>query len=956
MPEDSRPFSLSEVLSAELLQLRPEAAADLAGLPPARDEHGVLIEANEPERRRQVYGALLRHRLSALCLSGGGIRSASISLGVIQALADKALLREFNYLSTVSGGGYIGSWLSAWLHRTQDANEVIAGLRQERSDSDHEPPPLSHLRRYSNYLTPKLGIFSADTWTAVAIILRNLVVNWLILIPAIALPVIVVKLLATVLISDSIGNDAAVYIAALCLVMGWMALSYKLYRLYAPPTTRDTEVAQNRFLLWSLLPAAVAGLCFVWLLLRQKTPADALGFDYSIPWLDSAHSGRPFGPMLEFAVAVFIGALALSLIDKLLFGTHVRDAAAQRRYGIGIKNTAAWLVGVAVFAILIWAGARYIGDLNSPVTLIGGTLDRRLLAVIFGMPWFLMATMSAHTVYLLLRSGSGTGDVEREWLGRASGWHFIAGFSWILLAAIVLLGPKLYYNAEVLGQNAGKWLTALTATSGSVTAFLGKSGITPAKGAASGSVGIGSNIVLAIAAPLFAVLLLIMISLILDWPIAGNSQACFPPENGTVCGAESWVFWLVGIVILLGVVDGFANVNRFSIHALYRNRLVRAFLGGARAPDRKPDGFTDFDWGDNVRMASLWHPDRPVDKDRNWRPFHVVNMTLNLAATKNLAWQQRKASSFAVTPLYCGNADLGYRPTEMYGGPVEHPIGPREQGITLGTAMAISGAAVSSNMGYHSSPSLAFLLTLFNVRLGWWLGNPGAAGGKRLDGLKAPYEREGPLFALRPLISELLGMTSADSPYVYLSDGGHFEDLGLYEMVRRRCRWIILCDGDQDRARGFEDLGNAVRKIWIDLGVRITFADAPLIQAAADAKSVDIPYFALGTIHYINESDARPGKILYIKPGVRGDEEAADVIAYKRANPEFPAQSTGDQWFDEAQLETYRRLGYLMACRIIEAVPAAAPGTGLERLLDGLAAIDPKTMKPRQESPSEATT
>jgi hypothetical protein len=177
-------------------------------------------------------------------------------------------------------------------------------------------------------------------------------------------------------------------------------------------------------------------------------------------------------------------------------------------------------------------------------------------------------------------------------------------------------------------------------------------------------------------------------------------------------------------------------------------------------------------------------------------------------------------------------------------------------------------------------------------------------------------------------------------------------------MVRRRCRWIILCDGDQDRARGFEDLGNAVRKIWIDLGVRITFADAPLIQAAADAKSVDIPYFALGTIHYINEpdADARPGKILYIKPGVRGDEEAADVIAYKRANPEFPAQSTGDQWFDEAQLETYRRLGYLMACRMIEALPAAAPGTGLERLLDGLAAIDPKTMKPRQESPSEATT
>jgi hypothetical protein len=254
-------------------------------------------------------------------------------------------------------------------------------------------------------------------------------------------------------------------------------------------------------------------------------------------------------------------------------------------------------------------------------------------------------------------------------------------------------------------------------------------------------------------------------------------------------------------------------------------------------------------------------------------------------------------------------------------------------------------------MGYHSSPPLSFLLTLFNVRLGWWLGNPGQAGGKHLPGFKAPFEREGPLFALHPLINELLGLTSDDSRYVYLSDGGHFEDLGLYEMVRRRCRWIVVCDGDQDRARGFEDLGNAVRKIWIDLGVRITFADAPLIQAAADAKPADIPYFALGTIHYINEPDlnVRSGKLLYIKPGVRGDEEAADVIAYQRAHPEFPQQSTGDQWFDESQLEAYRRLGYLMTNRIIESV---TPGNGaspanLEALFQLLAAIDPKSLGPR---------
>jgi hypothetical protein len=102
-------------------------------------------------------------------LSGGGIRSASLGLGLIQGLADKNLLQQFNYLSTVSGGGYIGSWLSAWLYHTRDAFRVLAQLRSARADADDEPPSIEHLRDYSSYLTPKLGLLSADTWAAVAI-------------------------------------------------------------------------------------------------------------------------------------------------------------------------------------------------------------------------------------------------------------------------------------------------------------------------------------------------------------------------------------------------------------------------------------------------------------------------------------------------------------------------------------------------------------------------------------------------------------------------------------------------------------------------------------------------------------------------------------------------------------------------------------------------------------------
>jgi hypothetical protein len=579
-------------------------------------------------------------------------------------------------------------------------------------------------------------------------------------------------------------------------------------------------------------------------------------------------------------------------------------------------------------------------------------MDRRTLMIIFGMPAFLLATISAHTVYLLLRSTSRSGDIEREWLGRASGWHFIAGLSWVLLSAVMLLGPDVYDG--VTGPNGGIWLSVATTVSGAVTAFLGKSGLTPAKGGASGFFGISTNVLLAIAGPVFAILLLVLLSVVLG-RVVDNVPGICGDRWPSICGqpAGAWLLCAAVLLVVLLVADGFANVNRFSIHALYRNRLVRAFLGGARAPDRQPDGFTDFDWDDNIRVASLWAPGARQGEGREWRPFHVLNMTLNLAATDNLAWQERKASSFTVTPFSCGNADLGYRPTVDYGGPVAHPGDPRQQGITLGTALAISGAAVSPNMGYHSSPSLSFLLTLFNVRLGWWLGNPGRNESRSWSGfIKPPYKREGPMFSLRPLLAELFGMTSASSAYVYLSDGGHFEDLGLYEMVRRRCKWILVCDCDQDGKRGFEDLGNAVRKIWIDLGVRITFADSPLLQAGADVKAAEIPYFALGQIEYLSDPVAAGGsspvgQLLYIKPSVRGDEEAADIIAYQRANPDFPARTTADQWFDESQLEAYRRLGYLMARRVIDGTAEWREPLTLPHLFEGAARIDPATMRLR---------
>jgi hypothetical protein len=269
--------------------------------------------------------------------------------------------------------------------------------------------------------------------------------------------------------------------------------------------------------------------------------------------------------------------------------------------------------------------------------------------------------------------------------------------------------------------------------------------------------------------------------------------------------------------------------------------------------------------------------------------------------------------------------------------------------------MAISGAAASPNMGYHSSPSITLLLALFNVRLGWWLGNPGKEGNDT-------YKDEGPATAIKPLVQETFGLTTDDSPYVYLSDGGHFENLGLYEMVRRRCRYIVVVDAGCDPDFGFEDLGNAVRKIFIDLGIRITFvgldklknrpkagkAEATLTRHGAkleveknggDSPDDEIPYHAIGCIHY-NEADggeSKDGRIIYIKPAVHfSNNESAGVRSYANASETFPHESTADQFFTESQFESYRSLGLETANTVLTGGDKFNHGT-VQDFLDGLA-------------------
>jgi hypothetical protein len=231
-------------------------------------------------------------------------------------------------------------------------------------------------------------------------------------------------------------------------------------------------------------------------------------------------------------------------------------------------------------------------------------------------------------------------------------------------------------------------------------------------------------------------------------------------------------------------------------------------------------------------------------------------------------------------------------------------------------------------MGYHSSPLVTFLLTLFNVRLGWWLGNPGEAGA-------TTFNRPGPLLAFRPIIAEALGLTNDRNKYVYLSDGGHFENLAVYEMIVRRCRYVVVSDGSEDSKYTFEGLGNAISKVRVDLGVPITFDKIFIFPK--DHKSDDPTekalkgYCALGRIGYSYVDGGDPKKVdgymLYIKATLTGSEPQ-DIYNYSRAHDAFPHESTGDQMYSEEQFESYRELGshaFDEIYKIIRADPVESP-------------------------------
>jgi Patatin-like phospholipase len=948
-------------------------------------EYRALWGTNDNFSTEQDYRRAVKARpQAALCLSGGGIRSAAFSLGVLQALAQMRLLSKFQYLSTVSGGGYIGAWLSRWIN---EENHDAATVEKELGDDPNGPPPetaqISALRRNSNYLTPQAGIASADTWTGIILWLRNVLLNWLLFIPALLIVAAFPNLYLAVMAAFYQRRADEIQITCtVTLVIAFVALFVATWQAsrYLPSHQNKRELNSANVTWRIVLPTILWAALIPIVLVEARYPIlGRYGNLRIFGWQESV-SAWLFGVNFAAAVGGYVFSMLIShRIDKWLF----------------IRNFPAWIIislitsGALLFAINVTdkIGALLPGGNNlfSRYSVLENSDAAANVAVlcILGPLAVTLAHLLQTALYVGFRHTLFKDDADREWLGRLSAVVVFPTLLWALFSAVCVLLPwVIFENHAALGSwfnDSKKWIAgAVSVISGLIAVFGGKSATSKfdlIMSAAGSKPSI--DIVIKIATSIFLIALfaclaraerglaelayvvgMLPIGQIFCMDCPSMLLTHIHPSSDTInasiisevanyfsSAAGRYVLAHVAVIVMLYVLvwamSKKIDVNRFSLHGMYRNRLVRTFLGAARRNSdpalwtRQPNPFTGFDPGDDVRMHELH---ATVSKKRVL--FPVVNVTLNLASSENLEWQERKASSFVITPIACGSAMLDRRPkrpfqkvghperyapdlprqragaytaADRYGGPELALRGrpdakrlvPHSTGISLGSAMTISGAAVSPNQGYHSSASTAFLMTLFNVRLGAWMVNPARATiGDR--------KRSGPSDALSPLFVEALGLTSDESKNVYLSHGGHFDNLGLYEMIRRRCRFILVVDADADADFAFTDLGKAVRQVVIDLDADIDF-ETIAMRKPEDAKKAS-PTFATARIRYRNpEAD---GWLIYLKPTYYYETAPVDVRAYGSINKSFPHESTLDQWFSESQFESYRRLGYFLTSHL----------------------------------------
>ena len=718
--------------------------------------------------------------LVGLALSGGGIRSATFCLGVIQSLARHGILKSVDYLSTVSGGGFIGACLSSTLNRAHARPEGSSDFPLHHEPGQAESATMRHLRNSSNYLAPG-GLL--EKMRIPTLLLRGILTNFIIFLPYIMLAVVF-----TEIAYEWRGKTKApihvvfLGIAGLCLAL-FLTFPY-IARLVR---NRFNWSQRNRYEL--LLSAALLIACGLVGSMAVVFPIVQYAVEHS--WQDI---------VTEFAT----------------------------RHLLSTANAWTWLPILAVIALFLlvgkaseratkWSGKLLLGGL--------GMVGPSLLLLLYLALCVLQIDSPILSPDLLPSDLNQTHDVKGELRNALSQRGDLSGDAivvqkqddWWQITDVKK--SRIYYNIRELGQ-------------------------------------------------------------------PNKASKLRIEESDLWDGHGDSLFWGIGLLLLL-IHILWLDVNATAAHGFYRDRLSKAYL-----IQQRRDG--EVAANDEQLLSTL-------NATGTAAPYHLINVALNLHGSKDPNVRGRNADFFIFSKRFTGSERTGFCSTEL--------IETYDRHVNLGTAMAISGAAAAPNMGAITVKPLVFILTLLNIRLGYWLPNPGRVHqSSRLA--RWLWRGAGPSY----LWKEAMGNVHAQGPYVNLSDGGHMENLGIYPLLRRRCKLIIAVDAEADNAMRFHGLTQLIRFARIDMGVQI---DIDLRDISKDSQGFSRKSWVLGRIQY---TEHETGHLLYLKASLCGHENAY-IRSYKADHAAFPHEPTSDQFFDEAQFEVYRALGYHIVNRLMREEP-----------------------------------
>jgi hypothetical protein len=842
--------------------------------------------------RRRGVQSWPDEQVSALALSGGGIRSATFCVGFLQALSARGVIPSIDYFSTVSGGSYAGSFFGSLFVPAEWRGDGQHG--EPRPEFDPKRPlqsPLGEeavrrLRDMGRYLTPSGtsdafygGAIVSRNWVAVQFVIgmSALLLFWIVhgldtwIGPRVALPVL--PMTATL-------ELGAVTMLGLTFACG---NAYWLTRRDVIPVNRVARVLSNT-VVWAFF------LLFVYT---------------STPWWADGWFGRwtpPAVGLVRFAAFVSGVAVALIIAAEVRFGRAVPALAA-----IADKPDAQRLIAAedAVRSALSRWMARaltltIVFALLALVDFTGHKVSNVLLDWFY---WFQTGDFPRAidtgklTTAVVAQAPAATGTDVPDWWQRLE-------LTWSILVALF---PPI---AGFVASRALKNRTPPTDPADVDTRSSWMPTIVVLTGA-----------------------LIVAVWLVIWGALADAVDALL----GHIPGA--WTTILIVLVMLnIGQSLCFSFINLSSLSTFYAARLRRAYIGASSFGTPNTSVRAD-DPQDTIRIHDYYEAGIA-----NGAPLHLINVTVaeTVADGSNLVARDRKGKPMHLSPA--GIAFEGHRPgtivARLRGTDGEQAVG---EELPLANWVAISGAAVSAAIGAGTSLGTSILATMANVRLGYWWRS------RLAHGWRAAFWAEANDTVQNYLFLELRGkFTGTARSRWYLTDGGHFDNTGVYPLLQRRVPFIIACDNGADPHYRMEDVMRLVGRARTDLGIDITFLDemaladklgprSPIAGAVGTLGALRRrgspvepggPIAALATIDYGPDAKgvSREGLLLLVKPKLAW-LEPPEVLAYQSRQAEFPQQTTGDQFFDEEQWEAYRRLGEIAGERLFpERRPAGASG------------------------------